>query len=128
MEITGRVTADATVKTVSGERQLVAFTVAQNESYKTKEGERKQVATYFDCSYWISTKVAEMLKKGTIVSLFGRLGVNAWTNMQGEPKATLTFHTNNIKFIGGGKTNAAAIKDDDVAPATTPEEADDLPF
>jgi len=131
MEITGRLTADAKLNTLQDERQVVSFTVVQNDNFKTKGGEKKQVATYFDCSYWISPKVADKLKKGTIVLLYGRIGINAWNNMQGEAKASLTFHTNNIKFIGGGKSNAASMEQQeegqtDVTPA--PQTKDDLPF
>lgn len=131
MEITGRLTADAKLNTLQDERQVVSFTVVQNDNFKTKDGEKKQVATYFDCSYWISPKVADKLKKGTIVLLYGRIGINAWNNMQGEAKASLTFHTNNIKFIGGGKSNAASMEQQeegqtDVTP--TPQTKDDLPF
>jgi len=131
MEITGRLTADAKLNTLQDERQVVSFTLVQNDNFKTKGGEKKQVATYFDCSYWISPKVADKLKKGTIVLLYGRIGINAWNNMQGEAKASLTFHTNNIKFIGGGKSNAASTEQQeegqtDVIP--TPETKDDLPF
>ena len=105
--------------------------MVQNDNFKTKGGEKKQVATYFDCSYWISPKVADKLKKGTIVLLYGRIGINAWNNIQGEAKASLTFHTNNIKFIGGGKSNAASMEQQgeeqtDFVPA--PETKDDLPF
>lgn len=131
MEITGRLTADAKLNTLQDERQVVSFTVVQNDNFKTKDGEKKQVATYFDCSYWISPKVADKLKKGTIVLLYSRIGINAWNNMQGEAKASLTFHTNNIKFIGGGKSNAASMEQQeegqtDVTP--TPQTKDDLPF
>jgi len=131
MEITGRLTADAKLNTLQDERQVVSFTLVQNDNFKTKGGEKKQVATYFDCSYWISPKVADKLKKGTIVLLYGRIGINAWNNMQGEANASLTFHTNNIKFIGGGKSNAASTEQQeegqtDVIP--TPETKDDLPF
>lgn len=129
MEITGRLTADAKVNTLQDERQVVSFTLVQNDNFKTKEGEKKEVATYFDCSYWISPKVADKLKKGTIVLLYGRVGINAWNNMQGEAKASLTFHTNNIKFIGGSsKTNAAPIGEEQNEATPTPETKDDLPF
>ena len=131
MEITGRLTANATVKTVSDDRQVVNFTLVQNDSYKKSDGEKVSVATFFDCSYWISTKVAAKLTKGTIVSLYGRLGVNAWTSMNGEAKATLTFHTNNIRFIGATGSAAAseaAPTAQPSAPAPSPETKDDMPF
>ena len=128
MAITGRLTADAKVNTLQSDRQVVNFSVVYNDYYKTKEGERKQVPTFFDCSYWLSSKVAEKLTKGTIVLLYGRIGVNVWNNMQGEAKASLTFHVNNIKFIGGSSKMNGAVIENTQATAHTPEIVDDLPF
>ncbi|MEG1026407.1 MAG: single-stranded DNA-binding protein, partial [Flavobacterium sp.] len=58
MNIIGRLTRDAEVRTTSQDKQVVNFSVATNESYKNKQGEHIEQTTYFDCSYWISTKVA----------------------------------------------------------------------
>jgi len=99
MEITGRLTADATVKTVSGERKVVNFSLAINDSYRSG-GEQKKVTTFFDCSYWLNTGIAEYLKKGGWVQLYGRVGANAYINGSGEAKASLTFHTLEVKLLG----------------------------
>jgi single-strand DNA-binding protein len=127
MEIIGRVTQDATVKTVKNDRQLVSFSIAINDYYKTKEGDKKKLTTYVDCAYWRSTKVADSLKKGTLVSLYGRIGANAYTNMQGDVVANLTFHVNNIQFVGSAKSNTPATQQAETT-VSEPETADDLPF
>ena len=59
----------------------------------------------------------------------GRIGVNAYNNMQGEAKAALTFHVNSIKLHGKPKyernsTETAAP----VAIEAGAEQTDDLPF
>lgn len=110
MEITGRLTADAAVKTVSGERKVVNFSIAINDSYRSG-GEQKKVTTFFDCSYWLNTGVAEHLKKGGWVQLYGRVGANGYINSNGEAKASLTFHTSEVKLLGGttgGNSKAGA--------------------
>ena len=131
MEIIARLTADAVVKTVKDERQVVNFNVAINDSYKPKGSDQvtKQV-TYVQCDYWVNPGIAQYLTKGTVVELYGRIGVNAYTNMQGEAKASLTFHVNNIKLHGGNKGEARKAE-----PVSSPviageltEPLDDLPF
>ena len=130
MEITARLTGDAKVNTLKDERQVVNFNVAINDSYKTKDSsEVKKVATYFQCSYWINPGIAQYLKKGSLVELYGRIGVNAYRDREGEPKATLTFHVNNLKLHGGSKhertqTNAVSP----VSVNETTQADDDLPF
>jgi single-strand DNA-binding protein len=84
MEITGRVTADAIVRTLSDERQVVNFSVAVNDSYKAKNGERVTQTEFFDCSYWLGTGIAPYLTKGSVVELAGRVGVRAWIDGEGQ--------------------------------------------
>jgi single-strand DNA-binding protein len=49
----GRLTADAKVATLKDDRQVVNFSIAMNDSYKTKGSETvTQVVTYFNCAYW----------------------------------------------------------------------------
>ena len=105
MNIIGRVTRDAEVRTLSNERQVVNFSIATNENFKNKQGERIEQTTYFDCSYRISTKVAILLTKGTLVELLGRVSTRAWLGNDGEPKAGLNFHTSQIKLHGSSRNN-----------------------
>ena|SRR5690606_19741733 len=99
MEIIGRLTADAVVKTTKNNRQVVAFSIAINNYYKNLKGERKNITTYVNCSYWINTGIAELLGKGSILSLYGSLSMKAYIDPQGKPQPVLYFHVNNITFI-----------------------------
>lgn len=126
MELTGRLTADAKCSTLKGGRQVVNFTVAVNDSYKPKGSEvAVKVTTYFNCSYWINPGIADYLKKGSLVECFGRVSVNAWTNTEGEARASLNFHVNSIKLHG--KSNAAP-KETVPAASEITEPIEDLPF
>jgi single-strand DNA-binding protein len=104
MDITGRVTADAQVRTLSDDRTVVNFSVAVNDSYKARNGERVTQTEFFDCSYWIGTGIAQYLTKGTIVELSGRVSARAWVDGEGQAKAGLNFHTSKITLHGGGAT------------------------
>jgi single-strand DNA-binding protein len=126
MEITGRLTADAKVNTLKDGRKVVNFSVAVNDSYKPKGIEQPvKITNYFNCSYWINSEIAAHLTKGTLVELYGRIGVNAWTNTEGEAKASLNFHVNNIKLHGKGN---AEKKERIPEAAEITEPIDDLPF
>jgi single-strand DNA-binding protein len=136
MNITGRLTKDAKVSTLSDSRQVVNFSVAINESYKNKKGDRVEQTTFFECAYWISPRVAEWLTKGTVVELTGRVSARAWTGNDGEPRAGLNFNTSNIKLHGGGQklNGEQALKTGQTAEqgenkkATLKEPEDDIPF
>lgn len=125
MNITGRLTRDAEVRTTSQDKQVVNFSVATNDSYRTKQGERVEQTTYFDCSYWITPNVAKLLTKGTLVELSGRVSTRAWTGNDGEPRVGLNFHTSNIKLHGGSKKSETAQA---TTGANNSKTEDDLPF
>ncbi len=130
MNIIGRLTRDAEVRTTSQEKQVVNFSVATNDSYRNKQDERIEQTTYFDCAYWISAKVATLLTKGTLVELTGRVSTRAWLGKDGEAHSGLNFHTSQIKLHGGSKrteTVQATAQAENNKVTAQPTE-DDLPF
>ena len=131
--IVGRITRNAEINTLKNDKQVVNFSVAINDSYKTKQGERKEQTTYYNCSYWINAKIAEYLTKGTLVELSGRISSSAWIGKDGEIKSGLNFRTSNIKLHGGKQksepnshpiNNQQNVNDNPFAD----EADDDLPF
>lgn len=103
MNIIGRLTRDAEVRILSNKKQVVNFSIATNDNYRNKQGERIEQTTFFDCSYWISSKVAELLKTGTLVELIGRVYTRAWIGKDGQAHAGLNFHTSQIKLHSSHK-------------------------
>ncbi|MBN9294272.1 MAG: single-stranded DNA-binding protein [Flavobacteriia bacterium] len=101
MNITGRLTRDAEVRT-AGNGKVVSFSVAVNDSYRNRNGERVQLTEYYSCSYWRTAKIADFLTKGTLVELTGWLTARAWVGNDGEAHAGLNFNTSIIRFLGGG--------------------------
>jgi single-strand DNA-binding protein len=131
MNIIGRLTGDAKVSTLHNSSKVVNFSVAVNDSYKKKDGERVQLTEYFECAYFLSPEVADYLTKGTLVEVTGRVSARAWMGRDGEPRASLNFHTSNIKFLDGGKK--AERPEIDLTAKGKKNEAkkdghDDLPF
>lgn len=135
MNIVGRITRNAEINTLKNDKQVVNFSIAINDSYKSKQGDRVEQTTYYNCSYWISPNVAKILTKGTLVELSGRVSSNAWIGKDGEIKSGLNFHTSNIKLHGGGKKENSEthyIEKSTAKPSKTnillEEAEDDLPF
>ncbi len=132
MEITGRITADATLTKVDGERMVVNFSIAINDSYRPKgSSEFKEITTYVNCAYWLNAKTAQWLQKGALVQLGGRIGMDAYINGQGDAVGRLTFHVNSLKILAFAKKKVEDI------PVTAHEavlvqgnnaKEDDLPF
>jgi single-strand DNA-binding protein len=126
MLVIGRITKDAVVNTLKDERQVVNFSIAVNDYYRPKSAtEATKFTTFFNCSYWISSKIAERLKKGTLVEVNGRIFVTAYTDLDGNAKASLNCHVNSVKIHSYGKELEVIG-----TPVETPTEdkKEDLPF
>lgn len=129
MEITGRIVKDASVFKLKENREVVNFTIAVNDSYKPKDRtELKKIVTYIDCSYWLSSKTAQWLKKGALVELFGRIGMNVYIGNDSEAHGSLTFHTSHIKILAFAKSEQETPQINTRTKADTEKEPDDLPF
>ena len=139
MELTGRVTKDATIKTLTDERQVVAFSIAVNDYVKKKgAAEGEQLTQYFNCSYWKSTGVSTKLLKGTLVEISGRMQTRAYAGADGEPKVAANFYCDSIKVHGlttkTASTNEPKKEDEQTSKkeieniSAITEPAEDLPF
>lgn len=129
METIGRITKDAVVHKVANDKQVVNFSIAVNDSYKPKGStEYKNIVTYIDCSYWLSASLAQFLKKGTLVELFGRIGLNVYIASDSQAKGSLTFHTSNIKILVFAKTLPQIAQGNTTPKAQSDKDPDDLPF
>ena len=127
--IVGRITRNAEIRQTANNKQVVNFSVAINENYTTKQGERIEQATFYNCSYWINTKIAEFLTKGTLVELMGRISSNAWIGKDGEIHSGLNFHTLKIKLHGSSHKRTETIKGTAHSNSIVEQETeDDLPF
>ncbi|WP_281323450.1 single-stranded DNA-binding protein [Flavobacterium aestivum] len=130
MNIIGRVTKDAQVRTLSNEKQVVNFSIATNDSYRNKAGERIGQTTFFDCAYWISPKVATILTKGSLVELTGRVSARVWTGNDGESHAGLNFNASQIKLhaVGSKAETAKTVPKSEKNKEAQEEKEIDLPF
>ncbi|WP_347052258.1 single-stranded DNA-binding protein [Flavobacterium olei] len=114
MEITGRVTADAVVRK-AGEKEVVNFSIAVNDRYKSKDStEYKEVTVFINCSYWLSVKSAEYIKKGAVVQVSGRIGMHVYINNEGNPVGSLDFHVNAVSIIAFAKRSDDTESREDV--------------
>lgn len=122
MVLVGRLTKDAVVHQLKDERKVVNFTLAVNDYYKPKNGDKGvTVTTFVTCAYWVSPSIAQWLKKGNLIEITGRLAVNAYKDMQGEAKGSLSCHVNSVKIHQQVKHNLTSALKEKVT-------TDDLPF
>lgn len=130
MLFTGRLTGNAEVATVKGDKKVTNFTVALNQRYKTKAGEKRERSAFIDCAYWVNPGLADYLLKGAIVEISGWVEAQPWTNRKGENHARLVCNVDTIKLFSAiNKAEAQPAEPAKAAAGKTKEsDDDDLPF
>lgn len=125
---TGRLTADATLKTV-GNKNVLNFDVAHDITVK---GERK--TKFIRCAIWgdNATKVMQYLTKGKAVLVEGVPNATAYINKEGKAVAQIEVMVNRWEFTYGSprEENAPAkpVEAPNYDAAVEPVTADTLPF
>jgi len=84
----GRVGNDAESKTF-GDRTVTNFSMATTDSFKNKAGEWENETTWFKVSIWNIGKVADHIKKGTLIYVEGKIGLETYTDKEGKEKSNL---------------------------------------
>lgn len=132
MLFTGRITANAEVATVKGDRKVTNFTVALNQRFKTKAGEKRERTAFVDCAYWVNSGLAEYLTKGAVVEVSGWIEAQVWTDRDGKAHPRLNCNADNIKLFSAApkatEAPKATAKEKVKDMADADQDDDDLPF
>jgi single-strand DNA-binding protein len=135
--ISGTVTADATIKQLEDGRKFITFSIADYDSYKPKDSnERVDLTTFFNCTYWIGTGVAKVLRKGAVVDLIGRAWAKPYQDRNDKWNAALNFNASEIRFSHYAPKDEGQAESGTQAKATgksskakkEEDKKDDLPF
>jgi single-strand DNA-binding protein len=130
MLFTGRITANADVTAVKGDKQVVNFTVAINQRWTNKDGDKKEKSAFVNCAYWRNTGIAEYLTKGAVVEISGWVEAQGYKTNAGEANGRLVCTCDNIKLFSvvAKATRETGKEGKAKAVAGSGADDDDLPF
>lgn len=125
----GNLVRDPELKTLDSGSVVCNFTVAVNESYKSK-GEKVEKVDFFNCVAWGKTGefVEKFFKKGSNIFIQYVPYTEDWTDKEGNKRNTTKFRVSNATFTGAGgkQKDEEAPSTPDVAPTTSNDE--EIPF
>jgi single-strand DNA-binding protein len=108
--LVGRLGRDPETRFTGGGQAVANFSVATDETYKDKNGERQKRTEWHKIVVW--GKLAEIaqqyLKKGSLLYLEGRLQTREWQDKEGQKKTTTEIVATNFRMLGGRAEGAAA--------------------
>jgi single-strand DNA-binding protein len=108
--LVGRLGRDPETRYTGGGQAVANFSMATDESYKDKNGERQKRTEWHKIVVW--SKLAEIaqqyLKKGSLLYLEGRLQTREWQDKEGQKRTTTEIVATNFRMLGGRAEGAAA--------------------
>ena len=97
----GHVGQDPKEKEFPSGATLSEFSLATNETFKGKDGEKKQKTTWHHCKAW--NQKADLcntyLKKGSKVFISGKIDVEKWETEDGEKRSLGKIQVNEVVFL-----------------------------
>lgn len=131
MLFTGRLTANAEVNAVKGDKQVINFTVAINQKWKNKAGEKKEKTAFVDCAYWRNSGIAEYLTKGAVVEISGWMEAQGYQSKKDGIRARLICTCDTIKLfslVANASDPTDSTEKRAVTAGANSKDEDDLPF
>jgi single-strand DNA-binding protein len=145
--LVGRLGRDPETRYTGGGQAVANFSVATDETYKDKNGERQKRTEWHKIVVWgKQAEIAQQyLKKGSQIFLEGRIQSREWTDKENQKRTSYEIVATNFRMLGsrsdsmgGGAAHGAAAGGGDFdtdmhAPAehepSGPEATDeDIPF
>jgi len=108
--LVGRLGRDPETRYTGGGQAVANFSVATDESYKDKNGERQKRTEWHKIVVWgKQAEIAQQyLKKGSLVFIEGRIQSREWQDKEGQKRTSFEIVANNFRMLGGRGDSAAA--------------------
>lgn len=106
--LVGRLGRDPETRYTGGGQAVANFSVATDESYKDKNGERQKRTEWHKIVVWgKQAEIAQQyLKKGSLVFIEGRIQSREWQDKEGQKRTSFEIVANNFRMLGGRGDNA----------------------
>lgn len=103
---------------------VTSFNVATTRRWTDAENQEQEKTTWFRVTAWrkLAETCNQYLTKGRLVLVEGEIDASAWTDRNGEARATLELRASRVRFLGGKGERAEASEE---AP---PEDEEEIPF
>ncbi|MHA7877332.1 MAG: single-stranded DNA-binding protein [Bacteroidota bacterium] len=129
----GNLGKDPEVRHLENDRMRVSFTLATNETYRNKEGEKITNTEWHNVVLWTPlAKIAEQyLTKGKQIYLEGKLVTRSYVDKEGQTKYTTEVVGQSLVLLGGsksGSTDSTDAQDMGNSDIEDNEDTDGLPF
>lgn len=101
VQIIGRLGRDVELRQAAGGTSIASFTVATDESYTDRSGQRVEQTEWHRVS--VFGKQAELcgrfIGKGSLVYVEGKLRTRKWTDQSGQERSSTEINADRVQFL-----------------------------
>jgi|SRR5262245_39624357 len=107
--LVGRLGRDPETRYTGGGQAVANFSVATDETYKDKNGERQKRTEWHKIVVWgKQAEIAQQyLKKGSLIFIEGRIQSREWQDKEGQKRTSFEIVASNFRMLGGRGDGAA---------------------
>lgn len=129
--LVGRLGKDPEVRYLQDGTAVVSMSLATDESWKDKNGERKKKTEWHRVVVFgkLADICAEFLNKGSLVYIEGKIQTRSWEDKDGNKRSTTEIRADAMKMLDGKKDSGKSVgrgRDEDVPMSV--EGDDQIPF
>ena len=108
--LVGRLGRDPETRYTGSGQAVANFSLATDESYKDRNGERQKRTEWHKIVVWgKQAEIAQQyLKKGSLIFVEGRIQSREWQDKEGQKRTSFEIVANNFRMLGGRAEGAAA--------------------
>lgn len=108
--LVGRLGRDPETRYTGGGQAVANFSVATDESYRDRNGERQKRTEWHKIVVWgKQAEIAQQyLKKGSLVFIEGRIQSREWQDKEGQKRTSFEIVANSFRMLGGRSDAATA--------------------
>jgi len=101
--LVGRLGRDPETRYTGGGQAVANFSVATDETYKDKSGERQKRTEWHKIVVWgKQAEIAQQyLKKGSLIFIEGRIQSREWQDKEGQKRTSFEIVASNFRMLGG---------------------------
>lgn len=128
----GNLGKDPEVRSLEGGAKVASFSLATNEVFKGKDGNKVEQTEWHNIVVWrgLAELAEKYLRKGSQIYLEGKIKTRSWDDKDGNKRYTTEIVGDNMTFLGkpmsDSQNNPPTHSSDDAPPEV--EEDGDLPF
>ena len=106
--LVGRLGRDPETRYTSGGQAVCNFTLATDETYRDRAGERQKRTEWHRIVVWgKQAEIAQQyLHKGSLIFVEGRIQTRQWDDREGQKRTTVEIVASNFRMLGS-KSDAA---------------------